>query len=79
MSGFTESVVEDAALAWRKARGFAIKRGLEIAAGEAAAERSDPGHRDVVVEQRQHGELRPKGAFWELQVLRAGKLSGKAT
>jgi type I restriction enzyme R subunit len=52
MTHFTESVVEDAALAWLAALGYAVKHGPEIAAGEPAAERSDPGYRDVVLEGR---------------------------
>ncbi len=52
MSAFTESVVEDAALSWLAALGYAVLHGPEIAAGEPAAERSDPSYRDVVLEQR---------------------------
>ena len=36
---FTESVVEDAALAWLESLGYAIKHGPEIAPGEILAER----------------------------------------
>ncbi len=52
MSSFTESVVEDAALAWLEALGYSILHGPDIAAGMPGAERSDPGYRDVVLEQR---------------------------
>ena len=52
MSAFAESVVEDAALVWLAALGYAVLHGPEIAAGEPAAERSDPNYRDVVLEQR---------------------------
>jgi type I restriction enzyme R subunit len=38
---FTESVVEDAALAWLESLGYAIKHGPEIAPGELFAERDD--------------------------------------
>src|SRR2546422_11754269 len=48
----TESVVEDAALVWLAALGYAVLHGAEIAAGEAGAERSDPNYRDVVLERR---------------------------
>jgi len=44
---FIESVVEDAALAWLEALGYAVKHGPEIAAGEPTAERCDPGYREV--------------------------------
>lgn len=39
MANFTESVVEDAALAWLESLGYAIKHGPEIAPGEILAER----------------------------------------
>jgi hypothetical protein len=46
---FTESVVEDAALAWLESPGYVIKHGPEIAPGELFAERgrlraSHPGN-----------------------------------
>jgi type I restriction enzyme R subunit len=40
---FTESVVEQAALAWLETLGWAVKNGAEIAPGEPAAERGDYG------------------------------------
>jgi hypothetical protein len=52
MARLTESVVEAAALAWREALGYAVRHGPDIAAGELAAERSDPNYRDVVLEGR---------------------------
>ena len=52
MTAFTESVVEDAALAWLEALGYAVLHGPDIAAGEPGAERSDPNYRDVVLERR---------------------------
>jgi type I restriction enzyme R subunit len=53
MSGsFTESVVEDAALAWLESLGYAVLHGPDIAVGMPAAERSDPTYRDVVLEGR---------------------------
>ena len=36
---FTKFIVEDAALAWLKSLGYAIKHGPEIAPGEILAER----------------------------------------
>ncbi len=39
--GFTESVVEEAALEWVGALGYAIKHGPDIGPGELAAERAD--------------------------------------
>ncbi len=52
MSSFTESVVEDAALAWLEALGYTILHGPAIAAGEPSAERSDLNYRDVLLEGR---------------------------
>jgi type I restriction enzyme, R subunit len=43
VSAFTESVVEDAALAWLESLGYAVKHGPEIAPGELFAERGDYG------------------------------------
>lgn len=39
MPAFTESVVEDAALAWLESAGWQVRNGAEIAPGEPAAER----------------------------------------
>jgi hypothetical protein len=50
MTGFTESIVEEAALAVLGRLGWSVLRGPEIAVGTATAERSDPGYRDVVLE-----------------------------
>lgn len=52
MSNFTESVVEEAALEWLEGLGYAVLHGPEIAAGEPGAERTDPGYREVVLENR---------------------------
>lgn len=42
MARMTESTVEEAALGWLEALGWQVKHGPEIAAGEPAAERSNP-------------------------------------
>lgn len=39
MTAFTESIVEDAALAWLASLGYAVLHGPAIAVGEPAAER----------------------------------------
>jgi type I restriction enzyme, R subunit len=49
---FSESVVEEAALAWLGALGYTVLHGPDIAAGETFAERSDPNYRDVLLERR---------------------------
>jgi type I restriction enzyme, R subunit len=50
--GFSESVIEQAALAWLESLGYAVLHGPDIAAGEPGAERTDPNYRDVVLERR---------------------------
>ncbi len=50
MSAFTESIVEEAALAWLESLGYAILHGPDIAPGEPFAEREDYGQ--VVLERR---------------------------
>ena len=50
MTSFTESVVEQAALAWLESVGWQVRNGAEIAPGEPAAERDDYGQ--VVLAQR---------------------------
>jgi type I restriction enzyme, R subunit len=52
MTGFTESVVEEAALEWLGGLGYAVLYGPSIAHGEPGAERSDPGFRDVLLTGR---------------------------
>lgn len=50
MNQFSESVVEQAALAWLEGIGWRVRNGGEIAPGEPAAERDDFGQ--VVLGQR---------------------------
>jgi type I restriction enzyme R subunit len=52
---FTESVIEDAALAWLESLGWMVKGGLDIAPGELTAERADYGQ--VVLEHRLQDSL----------------------
>ncbi|MBK9472867.1 MAG: type I restriction endonuclease subunit R [bacterium] len=52
MNPFTESVVEEAALAWLAGLGIGVQNGPAIAVGEPGAERTDPIYRDVVLEGR---------------------------
>src|ERR1700693_1130635 len=52
MTSFTESVVEEAALAWLEALGYVVLHGPDIAVDMLGAERSDPNCRDVVLEGR---------------------------
>jgi type I restriction enzyme, R subunit len=57
MSTFTESVVEDAALAWLAALGYAVAHGPDIAIGGTAPERNDPNCRDFILAGRLQGAL----------------------
>jgi type I restriction enzyme, R subunit len=56
--GFTESVVEEAALEWLEELRYEVLGGPEIAAGEPAAERTDPNYRDVILAQRLNRALK---------------------
>jgi len=47
---FTESIVEQAALAWLESLGYGVVPGVQIAPGEPAAERAD--YSAVVLERR---------------------------
>ena len=49
---FTESIVEQAALTWLEALGYAVLHGPDIAAGMLGAERGDPNYRNVGLEGR---------------------------
>ncbi len=49
---FSESVVEQAALAWLEALGYTVLHGPAIATGEPGAERTGPNYREVVLEDR---------------------------
>ena len=57
MAQFSESIVEDAALAWLESLGWSVKIGPEIAPGEPSAQRTDCGQ--VVLEQRLCDALAP--------------------
>ncbi len=52
MPTFSESIVEDAALAWLGELGYSILHGPDIAVGESAAERTDLNYRDVILASR---------------------------
>ncbi len=56
-SNFTESVVEEAALAWLEGLGYTVLHGPDMAYGEPAAERTDPGFKDVILEGRLRSAL----------------------
>ena len=55
MTAFTESVVEEAALAWLAELGYTVRLGPTLAPGEPAAERAD--YAQVVLERRLRGAL----------------------
>lgn len=52
MTRFSESVVEDAALAWLEELGYQVLHGPDIAAGQPNAERNDQNYREVILESR---------------------------
>ena len=57
MTTFTESIVEEAALACLEGLGYCILHGPDIAFGEPAAERIDPGFKDAILEGRLRSAL----------------------
>jgi type I restriction enzyme, R subunit len=57
VTAFTESIVEDAALAWLEALGYTIRHGPGIAAGTLDAERTDHNYRDVILTARLRAAL----------------------
>jgi type I restriction enzyme R subunit len=57
VAGFTETVVEEATLAWLEALGYSVLHGPDIAVGMLGAERTDPNYRDVVLERRLRSAL----------------------
>jgi hypothetical protein len=76
-SGFTESVVEQAALAWLESLGWSIRHGLEIAPGEPGAARAD--YAQVVLEARLNPALPPEAladAFRRLTQPRRRRVGG---
>jgi type I restriction enzyme R subunit len=56
-TGFAESTVEHAGLAWLASSGYSVVSGPDFAVGQPGAERSDPTYRDVVLEWRLHEAL----------------------
>lgn len=56
MSPFTESVVEQSALAWFESLGWSVRQGLDIASGEAGAVR--PDYAQVMLEARLRAHIK---------------------
>ena len=50
MTGVTESVIEEAALAWLESAGWVVRSGASVAPGELGAERAN--YRQVILERR---------------------------
>ncbi len=64
---FSESVLEDAALAWLESPGWSVKHGPVIAPGEPAAERAD--YAQVILEDRLRQALARLNPALPLEVL----------
>ena len=71
MRSFTESEVEQTALAWLEAIGWRIAHGADIGPGTLFAERGDYG--EVVPTQRLRDTLLPKLISGELRVKDAAR------
>ena len=76
---FTESVVEEAALAWLEAKGWTVLHGPEIAAGMPLAERDDPDYRDVVLERRLRQSLQRRRCLDLISPIRSEPQNGQMT
>jgi type I restriction enzyme R subunit len=75
VTGFTESVVEQVALAWLERAGWQVRNGAEIAPGEPTAQRGD--HGQVVLARRLRESFVPLASF-DLRVKDAEKIVGRA-
>jgi type I restriction enzyme R subunit len=51
-AGFIESDAEEAALGWLETLGYTVRHGPEIAYNVDGGERSDPGYRDTILQNR---------------------------
>ncbi|MBK7675080.1 MAG: hypothetical protein IPJ27_10105 [Candidatus Accumulibacter sp.] len=74
-SGFTESVVEQAVLAWIESAGWRVRNGTGIPPGEPAARRDAYGQ--VVMAQGLRESLLPL-ACSDLRRMAAARLTGRA-
>jgi type I restriction enzyme R subunit len=74
--GVTESVVEQAALAWLEAGGWQVAHGPDIAPDMPAAERTD--HGEVVLAQRLRDALLPKLISGEVRLKAADTTCARA-
>jgi type I restriction enzyme R subunit len=56
-AGFTESDAEEAARGWLESLGYTVRHGSEIAYNVDGGERTDPGYRDTILQNRLHRAL----------------------
>jgi type I restriction enzyme R subunit len=56
-AGFVESDAEDAALGWLESLGYIVRHGPEVAYNADGGERTDPGYRDTILQNRLHRAL----------------------
>jgi type I restriction enzyme, R subunit len=56
-TGFIESDAEEAALGWLETLGYTVRHGPEIAYNVDGGERTDPGYRDTILQNRLHRAL----------------------
>ena len=72
--GVTESVVEQAGLAWLESLGWTVKDGPDITPGELAAEPGD--HTQSVIQNLQRDTLLPKLISGEIRIKDVGRIAG---
>ena len=77
MARLTDSVVEDAALAWLESLGWQIKYGPDIGPETPTAKRVDYGQ--VVLEQRLRDTVLPKLLSVEVRAKNIGRLIAETT
>jgi type I restriction enzyme R subunit len=57
IAGFAEPDAEEAALGWLETLGYTVRHGPDIAFGVDSGERSDPGYRDTILQNRLYRAL----------------------
>lgn len=75
MSVFSESVVEEAALAWLDSLGWSVRQGPYIAPDMPGAERADYGQ--VVLQGRLRDTLLPKLLSGEVRIKDVERIAGE--
>ena len=80
-TSFSESIAQEAALAWPETLGLAVLHGPDIVVGEHTTERSDPKYHDVMLESCAFAALRdtllPKLISGDLRIKDAERFAAR--